>query len=286
MFQKAIEPVQIESFEYILENIDEYVERFSTDAVVVFRGVQISRDQQLLIMRIFGDRIGWFPNSTSNMNQVWSYEENHQYTMDLYNKHNIAKDEIFIPWHIEHIGHKNPAIGATWNMEKFTCERGLGNTLFANIADVHDAFDGEALEFLNKCQIAAFYGWAADESEPQTEPTIYPAVQIHRPSGRCALRLSPMFNPEEEFFYLHEFDGTAPTESQKNIFFELSERFTKIIYENRDIQQVHAWEQYDVVVVDLFLMAHAVLGGFKSEDRFFHGYWAHAKESSKYDAAD
>ncbi len=43
--------------------------------------------------------------------------------------------EIFLPWHIEHIGHKNPAVGATWNMEKFTCDHGVGNTLFVNIVE-------------------------------------------------------------------------------------------------------------------------------------------------------
>lgn len=283
MFKKVIEPVQIESFEYILENIDEYVERFSTDAVVVFRGVPISRDQQLLIMRIFGDKIGWFPNSSSKMSHFWSYEENHQYTMDLYNKHNVGKNEIFIPWHLEHIGHKNPAIGATWNMEKFTCERGLGNTLFVNVADVYEMFADDEIEFLKQSDVAAFYGWSADESAPQTEPTIYPAVQRHKPSGRYGLRLSPMLNVEE-FFYLHSLGGRKPTEEEKYRFVQLSDKFARIVCENQDLQQVHIWEQYDLVVVDLFMMAHAVLGGFKSVDRFFHGYWAHAKESSKYDA--
>jgi hypothetical protein len=30
-------------------------------------------------------------------------------------------------------------------------------------------------------------------------------------------------------------------------------------------------------------MAHAVLGGFRPEQRFFHGLWAHRKSGSKYD---
>lgn len=284
MFKKVIEPVQIESFEYILENIDEYVEQFSTDAVVVFRGVPISREQQLIITQLFGDKVGWYPNSTSRFNNVWSYEENHSFTMELYNKYNKTKDEIFLPWHLEHIGHKNPAIGATWNMEKFTCEQGLGNTMFVNVSDVYDQFNTEEQGFLQNCEVAAFYGFADDELTPQTEPVIYDIVQFYEFSKRYALRLSPIFDVQRKMFRLHRFDGNEPTSIQHKKFLELSARFTECVYDNEDVQQVHLWQQNDLVVVDLFLMAHAVMGGFKSSDRFFHGYWAHAQEGSKYGA--
>ncbi len=276
--QKVIKPIEIESFQYLLEHIEEYKEIFITNAVIVFRGVAISRGQQLILMRKFGDKTGWFPNSTSDITKQWSYEENHSHTIDTYNKHNISKDEILIPWHIEHIGYKNPAVGASWNMEKFTCERGIGNTLFVNVADVYDDFDDEKLEFLNKCRIAYLdYSSSIDE-----EPAIHPAIQLHRPSGRYALRLSPQFNPLDKFCYLHEFDGTSPTEPQQDTFAKICKEYVSAIQDNQANQQVHIWEQNDVVVADLFLMAHAVLGGFKPEDRFFYGCWAHAEESSKF----
>ena len=283
MPRKIIQPVTVDSFESLMLNIDSYIDKFAQDAIVVFRGLPLSREQQLVITRAFGDRAGWFPNTTSKFQQFWSYEENHSQTMNRYNKHDIAKDELFLPWHLEHMGHKNPAIGASWNMEKFTCEQGLGNTLFVNISDIYDMFNEEEINFFKKCKIAAFYGWAADSSDSQTEPTLHDAVQFHKLSGRYALRLNALFKYDKETFYLYSFDGREPTEEENSRFLELSIRFTKQIHDNEDIQQMHIWQQHDLVVVDLFLMAHAVLGGFKSSDRFFHGYWAHAKEASKYE---
>ena len=283
MPQKIIEPVAVDSFESILMNIDTYLDKFSKDAVVVLRGIRISRAEQLIIMRLFGDRANWHPNSNTEMQVVWSYEENHSRTMDQYHKHNTGKDELFLPWHLEHMGHKNPAIGASWNMEKFTCERGIGNTLFCNISDICDTYSQEEIEFLKKCKIAAFYGWAFDAPGPQVEPTIHDAVTMHELSGRYALRLNALFKYDKETFYLHSFDDREPTDAENDRFLELSVRFTEHIHDNEDIRQVHIWQQHDLVIVDLFLMAHAVLGGFKSSDRFFHGYWAHAKESSKYE---
>jgi alpha-ketoglutarate-dependent taurine dioxygenase len=283
MPQKIIEPVEIESFDSILLNLETYIDKFSRDAIVIFRGTAISREQQLILMRLFGDVVGWFPNSRSSIKDVWSYEENHSFTMELYNKYDKTKDDIFLPWHLEHIGHKNPAIGASWNMEKFVCEQGLGNTLFSNISDVYDTFTQEEKTFLKQCQVAAFYGFADDELHPQKEPVIYNAVQFCEHSGRNALRLSPMFFNETNMFSLYRFDDRVPTEEQNRTFWELATRFTECVYDNKDVQQVHVWQQHDLVIVDLFLMAHAVLGGFMSSDRFFYGLWAHGKEGSKYD---
>lgn len=285
MPQKIIEPVIVDSFESIILNIDSYIDKFSQDAIVVFRGVPLSREQQLIITRLFGDRAGWFPNSTSQFKNVWSYEENHSFTMELYNKYDKTKDEIFLPWHLEHIGHENPAIGATWNMEKFTSEEGTGNTLFANICDIYDIFSPDEQAFLSKCRVGAFYGFADDEIAEQKTPVIYDVIQVDKLSKRHALRLSPIFDVQRKMFYLHSFDGIEPTFMEHEEFWKLSARFTEYVYDNENIQQVHVWKQHDLVVVNLFLMVHAVLGGFKSSDRFFHGYWAHAHDGSKYENA-
>ncbi len=283
---KIIEPVLIDSFESLVFNFDEYVDRFKRDAVVVFRGSPISRSEQLQVTRMFGDVIGWYPNSSSWIEKVWWYEENHSQTMDKYNKHHIPKDEIFLPWHIEHIGHKNPAVGATWNMEKFTCDHGVGNTLFVNICDVYDLFSEEEKEFLKRCTVAAFYGWATDEYGKQQEPTLHEAVELHNPSGRFALRLNALFKYDRETFYLYHFDGREPSEAENSLFDDISLRFTKHIHHNEEILQTHMWQENDLVVVDLFLMAHAVMGGFRPSERFFHGMWAHRHPGSKYGLTD
>jgi alpha-ketoglutarate-dependent taurine dioxygenase len=280
---KIIKPVIVDSFQSIIQDIDGYVDVFKKDALIIFRGARISRSEQLLLTKIFGDNMGWYPNSSELGEQIWSYEENHSHTMNMYNRHNTKRDEIFLSWHLEHMGHHNPAVGATWNMEKFRCETGVGNTLFVNISDVYDMFSQDDADFLKKCKVAAFYGWSLDEPGHQQIPALHDAVEKYEPSGRNALRLSALFKYDRETYYLHSFDGRQPSDYEEARFLELSLFFTKQIHNNEDVRQVHEWNEGDVVVVDLFLMAHAVLGGFLPEHRFFHGYWAHKKSGSKYD---
>jgi alpha-ketoglutarate-dependent taurine dioxygenase len=282
MARKIIEPILIDSMQSIMQNLEQHIDNFKKNAVVVFRGALLSRSEQLLITKLFGDHIGWYPNSSIDEEIVWSYEEDHSHTMNMYNKHDIKKDELFLPWHLEHMGHHNPAIGATWNMEKFTCEYGIGNTLFVNISDIYDMLSSDDAEFLKKCKVAAFYGLAMDEPGCQAEPTLHDAVEMYEPSGRHALRLSALFKYDRETYYLHSFDGRQPSDEEGSRFMDLSLFFTNQIHHNEAIQHVHMWNEGDLIVVDLFLMAHAVLGGFRPEQRFFYGCWAHRKPGSKY----
>ena len=282
MPRKEIETIEIDSFDSLTSNFANYLDTFKKNAIVVFRGYRFSRDEQLLVTRIFGDEMNWYPNSSSDPGLYWSYEEDHSQTMDRYGKYSIKKDELFLPWHLEHMGHINPAIGATWNMEKFTCDKELGNTLFINISDLYDLFNEEETSFLKKCKVAARYGWAADEKENQKEAALHDAVEMYAPSGRYSLRLNAIFKYDRETFYLHSFDGREPSADEDSLFMELALRFTENLQNNEELQQVHKWQENDLIVVDLFLMAHAVFGGFKSSDRFFHGYWAHRNPGSKY----
>ena len=50
------------------------------------------------------------------------------------------------------------------------------------------------------------------------------------------------------------------------------------ITKNQSIRFYHEWKQGDLVIVDLFKMAHAVYGGFLPEEREFFGYWAYRSE--------
>jgi alpha-ketoglutarate-dependent taurine dioxygenase len=180
------------------------------------------------------------------------------------------------------MGHKNPAIGATWNMEKFTCDGDAGRTLFVNISDVYDTFNDDDTSFLKKCEISAFPSWDNPKNIEQ-QPVQHNAVELYEPSGRYALRMNAVFKYEKDSFYLERFDGREPSEEENERFYELALKFTKLVHFDEDLQQIHSWEENDLVVVDLFLMAHAVFGGFKSSERSFYGMWAHRRLGSKFD---
>jgi alpha-ketoglutarate-dependent taurine dioxygenase len=93
--------------------------------------------------------------------------------------------------------------------------------------------------------------------------------------------LNALFKYDRETFYLHSYEDREPSKDELDRFLNLSMRFTENVHHNEDIQQVHMWQENDLVVVDLFLMAHAVLGGFKPSERFFHGCWARRQDFSK-----
>jgi hypothetical protein len=180
------------------------------------------------------------------------------------------------------MGHKNPAIGATWNMEKFSCERDAGSTLFVNISDVYDTFSEEDTSFLKKCEVSAIQYWDKPKSEKQ-QPATHDAVELYEPSGRHALRLNAVFKYGEDSFYLERFEGRKPSEEENERFYELALKFTKLVHNDEDLQQIHLWQENDLLVVDLFLMAHAVFGGFKPSERSFYGLWAHRRLGSKFE---
>jgi len=282
MTRKVIEPISIESFDYLENNLQEYIDLFKKEAIIVFRGFKFSREQQLTITRAFGDHVNWYPNSNTPIETFWPYEENHSKSMDTWGRHNVGKDEYLLMWHIEHMGHENPAIGATWNMEKFSCERDAGSTLFVNVSDVYDTFSEEDTSFLKKCEVSAIQYWDKPKSEKQ-QPATHQAVELYEPSGRHALRLNAVFKYGEDSFYLERFEGRKPSEEENERFYELALEFTKLVHFDEDLQQIHLWKENDLVVVDLFLMAHAVFGGFKSSERSFYGMWAHRRLGPKFD---
>jgi alpha-ketoglutarate-dependent taurine dioxygenase len=282
MPRKTIETIAIESFDSFIQDLPKYVDLFKKQAIIVFRGFKFSREQQLTITRIFGDHMNWYPNSNTPIETFWPYEENHSKSMDTWGRHDVAKDEYLLMWHIEHMGHKNPAIGATWNMEKFSCERDAGSTLFVNISDVYDTFSEEDTSFLKKCEVSAIQYWDKPKSEKQ-QPATHDAVELYEPSGRHALRLNAVFKYGEDSFYLERFEGRKPSEEENERFYELALKFTKLVHNDEDLQQIHLWQENDLLVVDLFLMAHAVFGGFKPSERSFYGLWAHRRLGSKFD---
>ena len=282
MPRKVIETIAIESFDSLIQDLPKYVDLLKNQAIIVFRGFKFSREQQLKITRIFGDHMNWYPNSRTPIEIFWPYEENHSKSMDTWGRHDVAKDEYLLLWHIEHMGHENPAIGATWNMEKFSCERDAGSTLFVNVSDVYDTFSEEDTSFLKKCEVSAIQYWDKPKSEKQ-QPATHRAVELYEPSGRYALRLNAVFKYGEDSFYLERFEGRKPSEEENERFYELALKFTELVHRDEDLQQIHLWEENDLLVVDLFLMAHAVFGGFKPSERSFYGLWAHRRLGSKFD---
>ena len=268
---------EVESYEQIIAAIDEYVSVFKSCGALVFRGANLSRDEQLQITRLFGDHLDLFPNSSKG-SSTWSYEEDHKATLD--HRGNVSKNEILVSWHLEHFGYPNPALGASWNMEKFTCQSGCGLTVFVDTSDIFQQFDNTQQDFLRKCKIAA-RPIVNFDGPTLNAPSMFNVVQIHEYSAKEIIRM-PVENSRKSASLI-EFDGRRPSRAEEEQLLHYEELFQEHIFHNQRIRQVHNWKEKDLLIVDLMIMVHAVFGGFVDTERSFHGLWMHKLNKSKWE---
>jgi alpha-ketoglutarate-dependent taurine dioxygenase len=267
----SIEPVRIKSAYDISAGIEHYTAMLKEKAIVAFRETAISRDQQLTLHRLFGAHMGWYPNNSEH--DVPVYVEDHSYsfsqTTDSDGLVGPEKDQILIPWHVEHDGFLNPAIGASWNMELFRCHSSCGTTLFVNLADLFDSLTKDEKKFLELCKVSRTFNVTIPFGDTEPKGLLTNAVEVHPNTGRKTLRLNAC-----GLSVLSMYDDRKPTDQQTEYFNELTKKYCNQIWKNKDIQQIHKWKENDLVFVDLFVMAHAVTGGFDKSERRFHGCWA------------
>ena len=79
-------------------------------------------------------------------------------------------------------------------------------------------------------------------------------------------------------FKIKFLDNQKVTEEDLALFQKIKRFVYSEIFNNEENLLTHEWNQGDIVLVDLFRMAHAVFGGFYPEEREFSGYWAYRDE--------
>lgn len=265
---KIIDPLLFDDFNEACTNTKLIIDRFNSDGVVCIRGTKPTRTQQMQITTLLGDHLGWFPNSTSEYDTD-HYSEDHSSTLSRSDKHNLGANDLAVCWHIEHCGTSNPAIAATWNMEKFTCSNEFGRTSFVDCSKIYDMLDNQDKHFLDVCKFSLRF------NDDENKSFVADSIQPHRISNKKTIRITPSFiYDSRKFIELVSVDGKNPTPYDSENFFRIIDWFSQTVCTNEDIRITHKWEQGDLVIPDLFLMAHAVFGGFKPSDRQFFGCWA------------
>lgn len=259
-------PMTVTSYEEAIEKREIIFEKFKEDSIVVLRDLNLTTEEQAEYVKSMGDFTGWFPNHSSDFNQ--RYRENHERT---YNKELAGPDAVVVPWHLEHVDFDThtPIIAGVWNMLKFDADPDSGKTYFVDTAKMYKNLTDEEQDFLSKSLVE----WYETDG---SGPFYTPAVQPHWVTGEPVIRIdirTVVSSPE----MLYEYDGRKPTEEEKQEFVRLRNFYMDEIRLNEDIRLVHKWKKGDLVIVDLFKNAHAVTGGFSSEDREFTGEWVYPK---------
>lgn len=256
---------------YDISDIELFLE-LSRSGVVVFRGYDMSEEEQLHLMRKVGEITRWYPNTSSQ--EYHSYVENHAETLkmrmsdDSNSIHGIGSDDILVAWHMEHIGFPNPAVGASWNMRKFTCSPKNGKTLFVDGAKLYEMLSVDDALFLEKCLFIENI-----QNELISKHPVLCPIRRNWLNTEKVVYLSPNSAGKyaEKLVYAQTFQ---PTDDERERFNQLTKMLIGEILNNQDIRIVHEWQQFDVLFADLSRMYHAVTGGFRPEERLFYGVWA------------
>lgn len=262
-----IETIEFPGIDTIVNNAEFYKDKFVNDSILVFRNANLSFDQQSKLHSSLGKIFGWItPKEVDD--KLTKYIENHASNRKL----GIAtKDEIMLTWHIEHVYYDNPILAGTWNMVVFNIDNENGKTYFVDSEKVYQLMSQESKDFLDKCIISAKDFGLEDLF------TNFSPVQNHWITGKPLIRVRIAEN-KEGINNLVLFDGKEPTKDQNEKFKDIVWWFSNQVINNEEIRMVHKWQKGDLVIPDMFKLAHAVTGGFDPMDREFIGIWGYQKE--------
>lgn len=249
-----LEEVNAQSMNSIKNNMDLYLKKFRTNGFVGFKRLNATEEEQKEIFNIF----------CKNFNIIaenYGYSENHNLSIKK-EKNKILKNNILVSWHYEHIENKVETLASCWNMTNFTCDNSCGVTLFANGEEIIDDFTDSEINFLKKCVVVTNHNNHEDKNyrTPIRESKI---------NNSRVLRIDPSYIVEK----LVSFDGRKPSVSEISQYMKIQRKFEQMLLPDSNHVKGWSWSKGDLLVIDLFRMCHAVLGGFEPQEREFIGIW-------------
>lgn len=261
-----VEPIVISSKEELKSRLSEIVDLQTKNSIVGIRGIRLTEEEQLQLVKDLGDIAGWVPNNSDAFTH--KYIENHS-SNSLVKK--STGDQIILSWHLEHVDYDEyiPLVAGVWNMRVFNCDPETGKTYFIDSRKIFKyLFSEEEKEFLRRCKAT----WVEDGSDGEKYRNYASAVQNHWKTGEEQIRIELYPSSGTELYLI---DGKEPNLEEKTKFFNLAKKFEYEVFNNEEIRIIHRWEEGDILVPDLFSLAHAVTGGFDSKDREFTGFWCY-----------
>lgn len=267
-----VKPIEFPGAENVLENAEYYKDKLISDSVICFRNANLSEREQFDFAKKLGKLIGW-----SLLNDTSKYIENHARKSNLVS----GPDDIIVEWHVEHTYYSNPIVASTWNMYNFKTNPENGKTYFVDMGVVFDMLSKEEQQFLLDSVIAESEIIKKSQLENNFASSSlnwldqYPIVSRHWLTGKPIIRFSIL--PEHLMVGLVSYKGESPSKESLAYFKTLITKIQDIVWNNEEIRIVHKWQQGDLVIPDMFKLAHAVTGGFNHEDREFRGIWGYLK---------
>lgn len=266
---KQLEVIEFPGQDYILNNLDFFKNKFVEESVLVFRNANLSYEEHFDFHIKLGKEFGWY---SAGNEEDRHYIENHSKNPEI---GNAGPDDILVFWHIEHVYLPNPISVATWNMYKFDADENTGKTYFIDTSKLYEELSEDWQNFLQKCTAKSenIGQSERDKDDPEMKKSEeYTVVKDHWITNKKVIRIH--FNRNEDRLNkLGKFDGRAPSKEEEEKFFEISKYINKKVTIDMENLMFHKWKKGDLVIPDLFKLAHAVTGGFDPKDREFCGKW-------------
>lgn len=265
MSEKVIPVLESTSLADTLTNIDVIANKFKLYGVVVLRGTKFSVEDQIEISSALGDIFSWNVNSNADSEVINTsiYPGGHSDRDDR--EYVEGPNDYVLDWHIEQVYYIHPILAGVWNMETFTASEGSGNTRFVDSAELYELYTTEEREFLSKSIVA----W--DKPTPSgTGPFYTKVVDSHPITGKPVLRVET----DRGCYSMPKLvliDGKEPTLEEIARLDTLLKTLKDNLNNNLEIRYSQNWQEGDILIVDLFRMYHAVMGGFKLGQRKFTG---------------
>jgi alpha-ketoglutarate-dependent taurine dioxygenase len=258
---KDIYTLRANSYAQVAAALPELVQVYKDQGVLVIKGYSFSAEEHKNLARLFGDNLGWQINSSIENDVVDMYFIHGGHSDSPDREYNSDADSYVLDWHIEQVFYKCPPLAGIWCMKEITCPSGSGNTLFADSNEIYESLSNEDKKFLSAAvvswdkpannHVGPFYTKAVD-----THPiTSIPIVRVETDQGCYTMPA------------LHSLQNKPATAGEIKRFEELMSNIKTKLKTDYDLRYVQQWEPGDMIVVDLFRMYHAVLGGFKYNER-------------------
>ena len=246
-------------------------ERFNEHKVMVFPRLAITDDE----FGVIRDLLGF--GTAEDMDSPYKVDYKGFFESDW-----PSVNGILNPWHMENLYMNHPPVYGIWHMEKFQCEPGSGSTIFVDMGKVCRKLPYHLRKFAEQTRTVGLPGWfpidrelfnsSVDETtfwfptdvEGEEVPvTAHPLIQKHPITGEEILRTVTQMPPGD----------TSTREVYLNPGYLVNE-FTDWLHtelEDKSNRLWQHWEQGDVVVLDIYSLAHAVTDGFFLNERLMNG---------------
>jgi alpha-ketoglutarate-dependent taurine dioxygenase len=258
---KAIHALKVDSYAQIVQSLPELVQAYKEYGVIVVKGHDFSEQEHKNLARLFGDDLGWHINSTVDDSTMERFFIHGGHSDSLDREYNSGPEDYVLDWHIEQVFYKCPPLAGIWCMKDITCSFGSGNTLFVDSNEIYESLSDEDKKFLSEAivswdkpannHVGPFYTKAVD-AHPVTS---IPVIRVETDQG-CYVMPA-----------LHSLHNKPATADEVKRFEELMTFIKTRLRADYDLRYVQQWESGDMIIVDLFRMYHAVLGGFKYNER-------------------